>query len=142
MQSKAKMKKVTPSAERSRIMRAVRSRDTKPEMIVRRFLHRNGYRFRLHRDDLPGRPDLVLSASRAVVFVHGCFWHGHFCKRGDREPHTNRAYWVAKLTRNKERDAANARRLRQMGWRVLVIWECQTRDGEQLDRLLRNIATP
>ena len=88
---------------RSRTMRAVKGRDTKPEMAVRRLLHRMGYRYRLHRKELPGRPDIVFGSRRKVIFVHGCFWHGHSCKRGNRLPKTNAEYWQTKIARNVER---------------------------------------
>lgn len=125
-------------AERSRIMRAVKGTDTGPERAVRRVLHRSGYRYRLHRKDLPGKPDLAFPGRRKVIFVHGCFWHGHHCKRGDREPKTNVNYWRAKIARNKERDAAHQARLRDLGWDVLVVWECEITAADGLtDRLRR-----
>ena len=120
--------------QRSRIMRAVKSRDTAPELAVRRLVHGKGYRFRLHRKDLPGNPDIVLSARRKVILVHGCFWHGHRCARGDRQPKTNRAYWALKITRNRKRDTRNRRMLRTAGWSVLVVWECQLKDATRLAR--------
>ena len=92
-----------PSEQRSRTMRAVKFRDTEPELTVRRLLHRMGYRFRLQRKDLPGKPDIVFGPRRKVIFVHGCFWHGHSCKRGSRMPKTNVEYWETKITRNVER---------------------------------------
>lgn len=120
---------------RSEIMRAVKSRDTKPEMVVRRLVHGLGYRYRLHRQDLPGKPDLIFPARRKVVFMHGCFWHGHDCARGARVPMNNRDYWNAKIARNKARDANNCDRLRDMGWSVLTIWECETKDTHLEPRL-------
>jgi DNA mismatch endonuclease, patch repair protein len=119
--------KETPEA-RSRIMRAVKGRDTAPEMIVRRLSHRMGYRFRLYRRDLPGCPDLVFPRLRKVIFVHGCFWHGHHCARGARVPKGNRAYWVKKVAGNRARDQKNLGRLAAVGWKALVVWECSTRD--------------
>ena len=118
--------------DRSKIMRAVKGRDTGPEMIVRRLTHGMGYRYRLHRSDLPGKPDLVFPARRKVIFVHGCFWHQHDCPRGARLPKSNRGYWVPKLTRNKQRDVQHKAQLRELGWNVLVIWECETKDRETL----------
>ena len=109
-------------------MRAVRARDTGPEIAVRRLLHRLGYRFRLHRADLPGHPDLAFPARRAAVFVHGCFWHGHDCPRGARAPKTNAAYWAAKIARNRARDAETRAALEARGWRAAVVWECALRD--------------
>jgi DNA mismatch endonuclease (patch repair protein) len=114
--------------DRSEIMRAVKSRDTKPEMIVRRLVHRLGYRYRLHRQDLPGTPDLTFPGRRKVVFMHGCFWHGHDCARGARVPKNNRDYWTAKIARNQARDANECERLRAMGWSVLTVWECEIKD--------------
>ena len=113
--------------ERSAHMRRIRKVDTKPELTVRRIAHRLGYRFRLHRRDLPGTPDLVFPRQRKVIFVHGCFWHQHSCRLGAKQPSTNAAYWLPKLARNVERDRQARRRLEDDGWRVLVIWECQTR---------------
>jgi DNA mismatch endonuclease (patch repair protein) len=115
--------------KRSAIMAAVRSRDTKPEKFVRSLIHRLGYRFRLHRKDLPGRPDIVLPRHRAVVFVHGCFWHAHRCKAGDRLPATNTKFWRNKRNENVVRDRSAIGRLRRLGWRILVVWECETKDA-------------
>ena len=113
-------------------MAAVRSKDTAPEMAVRRLAHALGYRFRLHRKDLPGHPDLVFPGRKAVVFVHGCWWHGHDCRRGARAAKTNADYWSAKIARNAERDRAAQHALAAAGWRVLVIWECDTKDAAAL----------
>lgn len=127
-------------AERSAIMARVRATNTGPELVVRRLVHRLGYRFRLHRRDLPGTPDLVLPRYRSVVFVHGCFWHRHDCRHGRRQPATNQAYWIPKLARNVERDAAVRKSLEESGWRVLTIWECQIGRsdlGDRIDRFLR-----
>lgn len=112
-------------------MRAVRSRDTTPEMIVRRAATALGYRYRLHKAELPGKPDLVFGPRRKVVFVHGCFWHGHDCPRGARIPKTNVDYWRAKISRNLARDRENAAALERAGWRVLTIWECSTRNSQR-----------
>ena len=117
----------TPT-ERSAIMRAVRGKDTTPELLVRRLTHALGYRFRLHAAELPGKPDLVFPARKKVIFVHGCFWHWHNCKRGRRMPKAHSAYWTQKLLRNQSRDRRHRRALRRLGWDVLVIWECQTKD--------------
>jgi DNA mismatch endonuclease (patch repair protein) len=117
---------------RSRIMRAVKGRDTGPEKAVRSLAHDMGYRYRLHRVDLPGKPDLAFPGRRAVIFVNGCFWHGHNCPRGARVPKTNRTYWTAKIARNVTRDAANLSRLKADGWRALTVWECEIRDGRKL----------
>ncbi|GMV24679.1 MAG: hypothetical protein AMXMBFR58_07100 [Phycisphaerae bacterium] len=117
-------------------MRGVRSRDTTPERMVRSVAHRLGYRFRLSGCGLPGSPDLTFPRLRAAVFVHGCFWHQHKCPRGSRVPKSNRQYWRAKLVRNTERDAKVLRELRRSGWRVLVVWECQTRHLGRLSERL------
>lgn len=106
-------------------MRAVKSKNTKPEMIVRKALHALGYRYRLNVKTLPGSPDLVFPKYRAVIFVHGCFWHGHACKRGARLPKTNQDYWRKKIARNMARDAKNSEALRALGWRVITLWECE-----------------
>jgi DNA mismatch endonuclease, patch repair protein len=111
--------------QRSRTMRAVKGADTGPELTVRRLAHRMGYRFRLHRSDLPGKPDLVFPGRRKVIFVHGCFWHGHSCARGNRPPKTNSDYWQKKIARNAARDLRNASALEASGWGVAVIWECE-----------------
>ena len=110
---------------RSEVMARVHSKDTKPEKRIRSLLHVLGYRFRLHRKDLPGSPDIVLPRLKAVIFVHGCFWHGHDCKRGDRPPVNNAEYWRTKRTRNAQRDKNTQIALESLGWRVLVIWECE-----------------
>lgn len=117
-------------------MAAIRGRDTKPEMLVRSWLHRNGLRFRLHGGDLPGRPDIVLPKRAAVVFVHGCFWHSHGCSNSV-VPKTRRDFWVEKLGANRTRDARSQRALKQLGWRVLVVWECELR--AQPERTLRQL---
>jgi DNA mismatch endonuclease (patch repair protein) len=123
---------------RSDIMRAVKSKDTRPEMVVRRLLHGLGYRYRLHGKELPGKPDLVFSGRRKVIFVNGCFWHGHDCKRGSRQPKDNADYWRAKIGRNVERDTASVATLQGSGWQVLIVWECETKlvDREALTATL------
>lgn len=118
-------------------MRAVKDRDTGPEMTVRRLLHGMGYRYRLHRKNLPGKPDLVFPARRKIIFVHGCFWHGHNCARGARMPKTNRAYWESKIARNRSRDTEHRKALELEGWRMLVVWECELKDQARLTRWLR-----
>lgn len=125
------------SAARSDLMARIRSKDTKPELIVRREAHRLGYRFRLHRADLPGKPDLVFPKRRRVIFVHGCFWHSHTgCARAFR-PATHREFWRAKLAANRQRDAKNEAELTGLGWRVLVIWECEVARTDLPARLRR-----
>ncbi len=115
--------------------RVVRSKDTTPELMVRRLVHRLGYRFRLHVKTLPGTPDIVLPRLRKIIEVRGCFWHGHRCGRC-RIPHTRRDYWLAKIARNRKRDVRSLRRLRREGWQVLVVWECQTSKLGKLTLLL------
>lgn len=114
-------------------MSRIGGKNTAPEIAVRRFLHARGFRFRLHRKDLPGRPDIVLPKYRTAILVHGCFWHGHTCKDG-RRPRSNQDYWNAKLERNAKRDAKNARQLRALGWKRIVVWECQATDERLLER--------
>ena len=121
------MADVMSKAARRRVMQAVKGRDTKPELVVRSLVHRMGYRFRLHRRDLPGTPDLVFPRLKAVIFVHGCFWHRHSCVNGRRVPETRRHFWLTKFAGNRQRDQRNVARLRRAGWRVLVVWECQLR---------------
>ncbi|HUP62711.1 MAG TPA: DNA mismatch endonuclease Vsr [Thermoanaerobaculia bacterium] len=124
--------------QRSRNMAAIRGRDTKPEMVVRRLVHRLGYRFRLHRRDLPGRPDLVLPRHRAVIFVHGCFWHQHDCRYGRVVPATRAEFWRKKRDENVARDARNLATLRTSAWRVFVVWECWTRELSDLEGRLKS----
>lgn len=127
-----------PQAARSRTMRAVKSKNTGPELIVRRLVHANGYRYRLHSNTLPGCPDLVFPGRKKVVFIHGCWWHGHDCARGSRIPKTNVDYWTKKVSRNKARDLASRKRLLSDGWRVLALWECELRnEASVLKRLVR-----
>ena len=124
--------------DRSAVMRRVKARDTTPERAVRRLLRDQGLTgYRLDRRDLPGRPDIAFIGRRRAIFVHGCFWHGHACKRGARAPKTNAAYWRAKIARNVARDAEAVAALEAMGWRVLTVWECGLRDPELAARLRR-----
>ena len=118
--------------KRSAVMRRVRAKNTTPELAVRRLLTARGARYRLHRPDLPGKPDIVLGPRRLAIFVHGCFWHGHDCARGARIPKTNRDYWLAKVARNRARDAASRAALEAAGWRVETVWECELKDGAAL----------
>lgn len=115
--------------KRSWNMSRIRSRDTKPELIVRRLLHRMGYRFRLHRKDLPGSPDIVLPRDRTVIFVHGCFWHRHEGCRCAYNPKSRVDFWQKKFLQNVERDRKVRHELKNLGWRVLVVWECETKDA-------------
>lgn len=130
------MTDVFDPARRSAVMRAVKSKDTAPELKVRRAAHALGLRFRLGRSDLPGKPDLVFPARKTALFVHGCFWHGHDCPRGARIPQANRAYWTAKIGRNVARDKTTLAALRKLGWKPAVIWECETKDTRALSRLI------
>jgi DNA mismatch endonuclease (patch repair protein) len=106
-------------------MRAVRGKDTTPELKVRRLVFSLGYRYRLHSTKLPGRPDLVFPARCKAIFIHGCFWHGHTCAAGANQPRSNQSYWQAKIARNRARDAVNIVSLRRLGWKSLVLWECE-----------------
>ena len=148
MRKKAKTKESTTKKQpnlsplRSRIMRAVKSKNTKPELLVRRLVHSLGYRYRLHRIGLPGKPDLVFPVRRKLIFVHGCFWHAHSCKRGARLPKTNRDYWKAKIRRNMTRDAEHLRGLKAGRWRVLTVWECETKDKRRLAVRIKRFLGP
>lgn len=127
------------SPERSAIMRAVKSRDTSPELAVRKLLTAMGYRYRLHLRKLPGAPDIVFPSRKKAIFVHGCFWHGHDCKRGARIPKRNAEYWREKIRRNRLRDRRNLRALDKGGWRIAVVWECQIRNVQVLTRRLNEL---
>ena len=130
------------SPQRSATMRAVKSRDTTPELAVRKLLREIAPGYRLHRADLPGKPDIVYGRRKLAIFVHGCFWHGHDCARGARAPRTNAAYWSAKIARNRARDENNLRALAAEAWRTIVIFECELRDriaaSKQLESELRD----
>lgn len=117
-------------------MSRIRSVNTRPEIAVRSILHRLGYRFRLHRKDLPGRPDIVLPRHRKIVLVHGCFWHGHTCRLASK-PKSNEGYWSTKIQANRARDARNLEALTQQGWSVLELWECEVRKLEGIEEKLR-----
>ena len=124
---------------RSRMMSGIRGRDTKPELIVRRYLHKKGLRFRLHVRDLPGRPDLVLAKYRTVVFVHGCFWHRHRDCPFAYTPKTNSQFWIEKLTGNVARDAKHLDQLLKLGWNVITIWECSVNQPGMLEKVSEEI---
>lgn len=129
--------------KRSECMRAIRSTNTKPERLVRSLVHALGFRFRIHRDDLPGKPDVVLPRLKKIIFVHGCFWHGHQQCRVAHTPKSNTSYWTPKLERTVRRDARNQRQLRRLGWSVMVLWECQLKDvGRVASRLERFLNKP
>ncbi len=119
-------------------MARIKGKDTKPELRVRSMLHKMGYRFRLHRRDLPGNPDLTLPRYKKVIFIHGCFWHGHEGCRRSKRPSTNVAFWTKKLDKNIKRDQRNIRELREMGWDTLIIWTCELKDEERLRKKIRN----
>lgn len=123
--------------DRKRTMQRVRSQNTQPEMKVRRLVFGMGYRYRLHRTDLPGKPDLVFPGRRKVIFVHGCFWHGHDCKSGRKQPKTNVGYWTKKLERNRQRDQEHERALHTLGWQSLTVWECELKDSDALAARVR-----
>ncbi|WLA78135.1 very short patch repair endonuclease [Bradyrhizobium diazoefficiens] len=116
-------------------MQSVKGKDTTPEMLVRRLVFKAGYRYRLHQKKLPGSPDLVFPARRKVIFVNGCFWHGHGCPKG-KLPKSRPDFWGPKIARNKQRDADALERLRNLGWKVLTIWQCETKDSVSLRRTL------
>lgn len=125
--------------ERSACMKSIRSADTRPELVVRRIVHRLGGRYRLHVQDLPGRPDLVLNRRGLIIFVNGCFWHRHRCPKGNSLPATRVQFWTRKFAANVARDRRVRRQLRAMGWRVITVWECQTRPSK-LPALERRLA--
>ncbi|MGA7697418.1 MAG: DNA mismatch endonuclease Vsr [Candidatus Sulfotelmatobacter sp.] len=122
---------------RSENMRRIKSKGMKPELAVRTMVHRMGYRYRLHSRDLPGKPDLVFRTRKKVIEVRGCFWHQHLGCREAHIPKSSTSYWLPKLARNKQRDKANCKRLRALGWRVLVVWECEVDDAKHLSATLR-----
>ncbi|PWN05450.1 very short patch repair endonuclease [Rhodohalobacter mucosus] len=124
---------------RSYNMSQISGKDTKPEMIVRKFLHSNGFRYSLHRKDLPGKPDLVLPKYNSVIFVHGCFWHAHEGCKYFKIPETRTEWWKEKLHKNKERDKKHIQELEEMGWNVIVVWECETKEPNNLKNLILSI---
>lgn len=127
--------------KRSWIMGRVKGQNTRPEKLVRSLLHRMGYRFRIQRADLPGRPDIVLPKYHAVIFVHGCYWHRHDCPNGKRLPKTRLDFWLPKLEGNRLRDVKNQEKLVQMGWKVLILWECMLKDKIFLQEKIRCFLT-
>lgn len=125
--------------QRSNAMRRVKAKDTSPEIVVRKLLRSIGETgYRLHRKDLPGKPDIAFIGRKLIIFVHGCFWHGHDCPRGNRVPKSNREYWVAKIAKNKARDISNQELLVKNGWKVLVIWECETKSKAILSEIIHH----
>lgn len=131
--------KIAKKADRSAIMRAVKSNNTAPEIQVRSALHKQGFRFRLHNPKLVGKPDIVLPRYKTVIRIMGCFWHGHKCQRGDRIPKTNTSYWIAKIQKNIQRDKIQKQALRAAGWRVIDLWECGLKHKNWLDCLIEKI---
>lgn len=128
---------VYDSATRRRVMQAIKASDTKPEIIIRRIVRSLGFPgYRLHRKDIPGKPDIAFIGRRLAIFVNGCFWHGHSCQRGRRAPKTNITYWHQKIEGNKARDKAHRKELSKLGWHSLIIWECELRDLEAVKRKL------
>ena len=132
------MSDVHSKQQRSRNMAAVSAKNTKPELRVRSFLHRRGLRFRLHRKELPGSPDIVLVAQRIALFVHGCFWHCHDCMHGQQTPTTHAEFWKSKRDATVVRDLRNRRGLQDLGWNVVTIWECQTKREQDIEKALEN----
>jgi len=127
---------VLTAAQRKKCMAAIKSKNTKPELLVRSLLSKMGYRYRLHRADLPGKPDIAISRLKTAILVHGCFWHVHRCRYGSVVPATNTEFWQAKRMGNVKRDRTNTRRLRKLGWRAFTVWECWTKKPEELKRRL------
>ena len=123
--------------KRSAVMRRVKGKDTAPELKVRRLLRRMGVGYRLHRADLPGKPDIAMPGRKLALFVHGCFWHGHDCARGARMPKANRSYWDTKIGRNRARDAEHRAALEAKGWRTVTLWECELKDESGVERRLK-----
>jgi DNA mismatch endonuclease, patch repair protein len=133
------MAEIHKALSRSEIMSRIRSKNTRPELLVRHFLWVCGFRYRLHRKQLPGMPDIVLTRYKAVIFVHGCFWHGHGNCPQFKMPSTRKEFWEAKIRRNQERDAHSQAKLREMGWNVIVVWECEIAGKAGKARLVRLI---
>lgn len=130
------------ATERSRVMASVKSANTRPELAIRKLLHRFGFRFRIHVRALPGTPDLVFPSLHKVVFVNGCFWHGHTCRRGQVRPQINSEFWASKLDRNLARDQENIEALRQLGWQAFKLWECEIPSGDWIQPLMQFLADP
>ena len=130
------MDKLTPE-RRSALMAKVKSRDTKPERVVRRLVWSLGYRYRLHSSRLPGKPDMVFASKKKVIFIHGCFWHRHSCRRGQSFPSTRVEFWSEKFARTVKRDASVLQELERLGWSILVVWECELGDPTKLESRLK-----
>jgi len=123
--------------KRSEVMSRIRGKNTKPEMILRSELFKRGFRFRVHRKDLPGKPDIVLQKYKTIIFVHGCFWHGHTCSKGVCTPKKNKEYWTNKVKKTMERDYKNLADLNTFGWETLIVWECELKEQDLLVRKLK-----
>ena len=136
------MTDIYDKAKRSAIMSKISGKETKPEILVRKFLHTNGFRFRKNDKRYPGKPDVILPKFKTIIFIHGCFWHGHLCKAG-KLPETRKEFWTEKLQANKARDNQNIQELKKLGWKVLVIWQCEIKNksvrSERLESLLEEI---
>jgi DNA mismatch endonuclease (patch repair protein) len=130
---------ISTSTERSLLMSKIGAKDTKPELAVRKTLHSFGIRYRLHYKTLPGTPDLVLPKYKTVIFVNGCFWHSHNCPKGTSRPKTNKEFWENKISNNVKRDTMTKKVLTGLGWKVVTIWECQTKDLSSLQKTLLNL---
>ena len=128
---------VLTKKQRSFNMSRIRGKDTKPEMVVRKLIHSLGYRYRLHQKNLPGQPDIVLTRHHKIILVNGCFWHMHKCRYGKVKPKTNPKFWQTKRMGNVERGRKNLRQLRKVGWKVLIVWECQVKDTKKLTQMLQ-----
>lgn len=128
--------------QRSANMRQIKSKNTRPELAVRKIVWKLGYRYRLHRKDLPGCPDIVFGPQRKLILVHGCYWHGHGCKRGGAGPKSNQEYWAPKIAKNKARDEQSAAKLKNLGWKLLIVWECETDRTKELTRCIRTFLRP
>ncbi len=135
------MPDVLTPLQRKKCMASIKNKNTKPELLVRKAVHRMGFRFRLHRNDLPGKPDIVLPCHKKIIFVHGCFWHMHDCKYGRVSPKTNKKFWSDKRNKNVDRDNRNLLQLKEDGWEVLVLWECWTKNARDLERELEKFLT-
>ena len=133
------MSDIYTKSERSQVMSKIAGKETKPEIIIRKYLFAQGYRYRKNVKSLPGKPDIVLKKYKTVIFVNGCFWHRHNCKKGQSIPSTNVKFWKSKLDRNKERDKENKQALRKLGWKVLTIWECQIKKHEKLTKYIDSL---
>ncbi|MBN1902753.1 DNA mismatch endonuclease Vsr [Candidatus Sumerlaeota bacterium] len=133
------LKRIDPltPAQRKKTMQSVKSEDTKPEIKIRKLIFSLGYRYRLHRKDLPGKPDIVFPSRKKIIFVHGCFWHGHNCRSGQNQPKTNQKYWKAKIRKNVKRDFKNIENLKQLGWNPLIIWECEIKDAKRIKKRIK-----